>query len=392
MKKGFEIYLQRYRWFFLLGIVLLSIGLFFGLQTFQTTAPVHYSGWLTGIMPVSKENPNDSVLVAYDPVHNVTEDILKLENYTANNYGAVSPDGRYAAYTQWKTDRNRYLVVRSLKEETTREYFRDVEDPFDVLYVSWLSDGRSLLFVTNDLKNSYGYQMIRMLDSETGEIRDLVQGGHWYVPANMASTDEWRTGKSLQSQLELDELIKRHGGSSVPLKRVGARLYVKISAPMVSPDGKRIVYSMTLCRDSAFEGEKLFLGSGIWVLDLEKGASQRIYTMDGKDGAIGRVTWVPGSEKVAFLRYRDFNGTDGQIDTMDLDSRQVRTLLPTSAEHFTNLELIGLPGQQVSFISIAKGEPDTAKRYLVDTRTGEIKRQQVDIHGWDTFWRFSLLY
>ncbi|MGQ9513034.1 MAG: TolB family protein [Thermodesulfitimonas sp.] len=349
-----------------------------------------FSGWVTGLIPGEK----GAVLVAINPVTNEARKILSLPEAIPGHwgdYGAVSPDGKYAAYTQWNREGTvRYLTVEKLGgKRSKRKYFSEVPQQ-EIIYLSWFPGGRRLLFVRSK-REPHPNQEICVLDVKSGRLKRLVKGGEW-DGRGVNDKDEW---VDYMSQEELDQLIKKYGGpKSIPVEENGRKLWVEFSAPSISPDGRMIAYSATLFRDSCPLGKTLWLASSIWTVSARGGEPQRVYSNPEVESAIGRVVWSSDMKRLVFYRYRGTNGADGELDCLDLSTGKVKTIVPMTKEHNVNLNALILPDNEISFISVPfGGHSEDARRYIVNIDSGKIRPHKIRVDGKDVvMWNFSNLY
>ncbi|MCP3774281.1 hypothetical protein NLX71_13345 [Paenibacillus sp. MZ04-78.2] len=336
-----------------------------------------YKGWLAGITA----DGTGSLLVAYRPEPVESKTILKLPNVTPDNFGVICPNGTKAAYTQWNEQQTvRYLVVQSLTSAKQHVFFDDLPAMNEIKTISWFPDHRRILFVKSD-QTTHVDQEIGVLDTGSGKVETLVKGGIRLVKRAEEEKGEERM-KFYMTQDELDQIVKMYGGKPVPLDDAGEYLMVEFAAPVLSPDGNRIVYSATLNRNYA-KGKHvpLWLASSLWVYDLTSGQNKMIYSPSDRS-AIGNAVWTSDGRHVAFISYTGANGEGGAIEYMDLASAQVKTIFPPSTEHHNNLNLIALERNELSFISAPKpGTLKDAKRWILNPETGEKRLMPVQIRG-----------
>ncbi|MCL5058187.1 MAG: hypothetical protein M1130_09380 [Actinobacteria bacterium] len=336
-----------------------------------------YGGWITGLVPEEQ----GSSLVAYDPIDNRSKLILALPEVAPDNYGAVSPDGKYAAYTQWNgTGTVRYLVVQKLTGfKKSREYFKDVSGMQEVTCLSWLPDSSRLLFVRKDVTETFPYQEICIFDVLTGKITTVDSGGLWDGRSikEVNGREEW---VGYMPQEQLDQLVSKYGGQKIAIEQINRKLWVEFSAPSISPDGEKVVYSATLARSSADEGGSLRCASGIWVAG-EKGAPpHRIYANPDQSYAVNSVIWTSYGKALAFIQLGGPDKGEGKIDYLDLSTNNIKTIVHTTQKHQTNLQLLAMPGNEISFLSAPLDtRAKDGQRYVINPETGEIRPQQIKI-------------
>lgn len=362
---------------FILITVLLLLSAGAALWTVLQSIGSGYRGWVTGLVPEEQ----GSSLVAYDPTDNRSKLILPLPEVAPDNYGAVSPDGKYAAYTQWNgTGTVRYLVVKKLTGfKKTREYFKDVSGMQEVTCLSWLPDSSRLLFVRKDVTESFPYQEICIFNVLTGKITIVDSGGLWDGRSlkEVNGREEW---VSYMTQDQLDQLVSKYGGPKIPVDQINRKLWVEFSAPSVSPDGKKVVYGATLVRSSADEGKNLKCASGIWVAGAEGAPPQRIYANPDQSYAVSSVIWTSYGNTLAFIQSGGPGGGEEKIDCLDPSSHSIKTIVHTTKEHQTNLQLLAMPGNEISFLSAPiNTRVKDGQRYVINPETREIRPQQVKI-------------
>lgn len=343
-----------------------------------------YNGWLTGLL----DKGSGSILVAYDPNQNTVKEISTLPDVSPDNYGAVNSNGTYIAYTQWNENKKpiRYLTIQSLNPilPSKKDYMKYEEGKREVKSLSWLPDGKHLLFVQNDMITKYPNQEIDIMDVKTGDIKVIDRGGVWDTREILDVKDGKQVVKNYITQEELDQIVTKYGGKKISLSDSGRKMSVRFSTPEVSPDGQKIVYSATLFRNFALEPGKLWIATGIWIYDIKKGKSSRIFSLTD-ESAIGRVAWSSDSKHLAFVRYRGMNGEDGQIDYLNLNDNTVKTIIQTTKEHFINLSPVGLVNNEISFVSYPKkGE---AKRFIINPQSEKIRSHKITLNGINKLFR-----
>lgn len=334
-----------------------------------------YAGWITGLVPQIQ----GSSLIAFDQLNNEQKPILTLPEVAPDNYGAVSPDGKYAAYTQWNgAGTVRYLVVEKLTGfKKSKEYFKDVSGMQEITCISWYPDSRRLLFIRKDVTEPYPYQEICTFNITTGKLNILDSGGIWDGRAmkELNGKTEW---VDYISQEQLNQLVSRYGSGSMALNDIGPKIWVDFSAPSVAPDGKRVVYSATLLCSSADESRNIRFASGIWVAG-EGLAPRRIYANPDQSYSVGEVIWSSFANDLAFTQCNNQN-EESRIDLLDLSSHNIKTIVHATREKYTNLGLLDMPNSELSFLSIPAGYSSMeGKRYVINMETGEIRPQDVNL-------------
>lgn|GEM_PF-4647114 len=350
-----------------------------------------YSGWVTGLTPEEQ----GSSLVAYDPAANRSRLILPLPEVAPDNYGAVSPDGKYAAYTQWNAGGTvRYLVVQKLTGlKKSREYFKDVSGMQEVTCLSWFPDSRRLLFIWKDVTNTFPYQEICTIDVLTGKISIIDSGGLWDGRSlnKVNGREEW---VSLMPQDQLDQLVSRYGSQKITIDQLNRKLWVEFSAPSISPDGEKVVYGATLLRSSADDRISLNCASGIWVSGKIGAPPQRIYSNPDQSYAISSVIWTSYGNSLAFIQSGGPGGGEDKIDFLDTSSNSIKTMVHTTRKHQTNMQLLAMPDNEISFISAPLDtRAKDGLRYVINPETREIRPQPINIGPRDNqLLNFSNLY
>jgi hypothetical protein len=335
----------------------------------------NYTGWLTGLIP----EVQGSSLLAYDPVNSHPAQILSLPEVAPDNYGAVSPDGRYAAYTQWNTAGTvRYLVLQKLTGfKKSREYFKDVSGMQEITCLSWFPDSQRLAFIRKDVTETYPYQEICTINIITGNVATLDSGGLWDGRSvrEVNGSTQWI---SYMTQERLDRLVSKYGEGRIAVDQIGPKLWVEFSAPSIAPDGERVVYSAALVSSSADESTSVNCVSGIWVAGNKGTPPQRLYANPDQSYRAGQVIWTSRGNSLTFTQHKGME--ESRIDLLDLSSHALKTLVHATPKNGTNLSLLTMPGNEVSFLSIPAGR--SAKdglRYVVNVDTGEMRPQEVQV-------------
>ncbi|KAA5806225.1 MULTISPECIES: PD40 domain-containing protein [Thermoanaerobacterium] len=377
-----------------LVIIIIVVFISFIICLFNYSYKNQYNGWLTGLIPDKK----GSDLIVVNPISHDVKKILTLPDIAPDQFGAVSPNGKYAAYTQVDQKKGiTYINIMDLnKKNYIKKYLDDVYGMQAVFYLSWFPDNQNLLLVrmtrNKDLNSN---QEICILNIKNNKLKHLVSGGEW---DGVGLTDDNKI-KYYMSQEELNKLIMKYGGpKTIPIEKVGTKLFVRFSSPSISPDGSKIVYSATLYRNQADEGDpiRLWLASSIWMIDLKDDSLKRIYSDQevSNGSAIGHVTWSSDGKRLVFYRYRGSNGSNGRLDCLDLKSIKVKTIVPVTEENYTNISPHSLPNNNISFISVSKqGSPENAKQYIVNLKTGSIKDNEIKFNKRSIImWNFTDLH
>ena len=158
------------------------------------------------------------------------------------------------------------------------------------------------------------------------------------------------------NQKDIDEIYHYYGGKgSFGIEKVPNMMHVVFSAPRVSNDGTKVIYSTILDRNSA-PGEKtpLWMTASIWMYDMKSGQTSMVYSQnDG--GSIGRVDWISDDE-ICFISYYEFQGSRDSVNYLRLSSKEHRILFPYSNEHYNNTTLLPIGNRQITFTSSKKDD------------------------------------
>ena len=367
----------------LLPVSLLSALLFLLFQAAGKASEAEYTDCVVGLLP-NKTAGSDLVIYPTETWDPVT--ILTLPDVTPDNDAAVSEDGRRIAYTTWDEGYiRRYLKVLDTSTGETHSFYRDTPPKTEVIDLSWMPDHKTLLCVVNDASQLF-YKEIRLLDVENGTEETLVRGEVWKIGTSVEDGKEApafylkgaersvfvqefeqdAAGGLAQgyylTQDEVNQIYQFYGGQGeYDRAEILNYFYVNFSRPRVSEDGRRILYSATLQRNSARgEGTPLWICSAIWCYDLETRQSEILYAQtDG--GAIGRVDWV-GADRLTFVSYYDFTGGRDSIHLFDCTAGSCETVFPYTENHYNNVPCFPL-GQTNSPLP-----PRPKTRYLNDLR------------------------
>lgn len=139
--------------------------------------------------------------------------LLNLQDVSPDNYGAISTDGNYIAYTKWDENNvRRYLEIYSLADGKVKSFYNDMPARNEIIKISWLPDNKTLLFIRNDASIPY-YQQIQTLNVQTGEENILVKGEVWRINTveESVTTAEDFYLKGHQSYLKVKEKEKIPG-------------------------------------------------------------------------------------------------------------------------------------------------------------------------------------
>lgn len=361
----------------LLPVSLLSALLFLLFQAAGKDSEAEYTDCVVGLLP-NKTAGSDLVIYPTETWDPVT--ILTLPDVTPDNDAAVSEDGRRIAYTTWDEGYiRRYLKVLDTSTGETHSFYRDTPPKTEVIDLSWMPDHKTLLCVVNDASQLF-YKEIRLLDVENGTEETLVRGEVWKIGTSVEDGEEapafYLKGAERSvfvqefeqdaagglargyylTQDEVNQIYQFYGGQGeYDRAEILNYFYVNFSRPRVSEDGRRILYSATLQRNSARgEGTPLWICSAIWCYDLETRQSEILYAQtDG--GAIGRVDWV-GADRLTFVSYYDFTGGRDSIHLFDCTAGSCETVFPYTENHYNNVTLLPIGSNKFTFTSSPKNE------------------------------------
>ncbi|WP_025692175.1 hypothetical protein [Paenibacillus zanthoxyli] len=349
------------------------------------TNQVQHTSSVVGLLSDQK---NGSNFVVYDTKIWKPTVLLRLPEVTPDNYAALSRNGKYAAYTKWdEHNARRYLEVYTLPTGKIETFYQDMPIKNEIIKISWLPDNKTLLFIQNDAR-TFSYQEIKTFNIETREEKVLVHGEVWRV---RAVEDTGKTAQSFYlkgkktylkvkekkavasykkddpinkdeqwnyylNQKDIDKIYHYYGGKGTfSIEKVPNMMNVAFSAPRVSSDGTKVIYSTILDRSSAPGARTpLWMTASIWLYDLKSGQASMVYSQnDG--GSIGRVDWVSGDE-ICFISYYDFQGSRDSVNYLRLSSKEHRILFPYSDEHYNNTTLLPIGNRQITFSSSKKDD------------------------------------
>lgn len=309
-----------------------------------------YSGWLCGL--VTKENGSDLVIV--NPETLEPQMIKYLDEVSSNQANAISPDGQKIAYSQFITlvaTQGTYLIVENLKTGELMEFFDKSDGNQLIGDVQWLSDNTSLLIKMSIKEGAYYTDVLCVLDTDTGKMTLLDRGKFSY--GNKILDDERKIYYLGCTQNEFDKMIAKYGGTNfVPVEENGGWNNVEFSNPSISPDGKKVLYSVTLYRNTTpvFDESNvvkphLWLASGIWVVDIDgRSDPYLIWGNDDLQSNIGKAIWTNDPNIVLFTRYfNELSRGSNHIERLNINSKDCEILvnmtdaLETNIPRFSNM-------------------------------------------------------
>lgn len=366
-----------------------------------------YSNCVAGLLD---DGDGGSNFVIYDADTWKSTVLMSLPDVTPDNYGAISSDSNYIAYTKWDEGyARRYLEVYSVPDGELFHFYQDIPVKNEIVNISWLPDNKTLLLMIND-KNAMIYSEIRTLNIETGEENTLVKGEVWrmrtaeeigstaqefylkgqdyYIkvkykrPVNSYKQDEpinpdieWNY---YLDQNDLNKIYHYYGGTGTfDIEDVLNIMYVQFSRPRCSDDGTKIIYSATLRRNSARgESVPLWMSSGIWEYDMETGQNSLIHSQtDG--AAIGRVDWI-GNDEICYITYYDFQGSRNSVNYINLSNNERRILFPYSDENYNNVTLLPVGNRRITFTSSKRYEVyENSYTILFDIDSNNYSKQDI---------------
>ena len=364
-------------------VFVLTIFVVISISNFKKIPSIHFSDCVIGLVA---NDTGGSDVVLFNTHTWIPTILIKCADVTADNYVAISCNGNYIAYTTWDEHfARRYLKILDMASGGETSYFENIPARTEIKDISWMPDSRTLLFTINNTSEQ-SYQEIHTLNVEDGTETIIDKGEVWKVKtvenAGKTADDFFLRGAhqylSVQnkeiishngvdnspaeewnyflSQDDINEIYDFYGGEgSFSINDIISYMYVDFSAPRCSSDGKSIIYSTTLTRNSAYgEETPLWMASAIWKYDVQSGEKAIIYAQtDG--GAIGRTDWI-SDNSIVFVSYYDFQGSRDSINTFDIDTFTHSVIFPYSDEHYNNVTLIPIGDGSIVFTSSAKGE------------------------------------
>ena len=330
-------------------------------------------------------------------------ELMDLPKVTPDNYVALSPDSKKLAYTTWDDDyARRYLVVYDNESCETIEFFRDIPVHTEIIKISWMPDGETLLYIRNDTTIS-SFQTIELMNIRTGSITVVDQGEVWkvrtatdlgeqaedfyqpgsktYLPVKYAEPVSTGAAEQWNYYLDTDdikEIYQKYGGvREFDFSSIQSILNIEFSAPRCSRDGKTIIYSTRLERNSA-PGERtpLWVAAAIWAYDVAEQKTEIIYKQ-ADAGAIGRVDWVSDTE-ICFVSYYDYRGSRDNVNYYHVHTGESHTLFHYTDEYYNNVTLLPIGGRKISFTSSGKDDVyENSRTYSLDIDTGAVTELDV---------------
>lgn len=355
-----------------------------------------YTNCVAGLL---SNNNGGSRFVVYDTETWNPTVLLNLPDVSPDNYGAISADGNYIAYTKWDTkgghpwdlfNATRYLEIYSVHDGWVKSFYQDMPVRNEFKAISWLPDNKTLLFIKNDTTIG-SYQEIQTLNVETGEKNTLVKGEVWrvYVSEDIGTTaedfylkghetylkvkekkpiDSYNPDNPINSnhewnyyldQNDINEIYHYYGGvGTFDIDDVSPLMFVRFSSrPRCSRDGTKIIYSATLDRTSVKierEGDEtpIWMFSAIWIYDIKSGKTSIVYSQTN-GGAIGRVEWIDDDE-ICFISYYDCRGTRDSVNYFNLSTHEHRILFPYTDENYNNVTLLPVGNRRITFTTSKK--------------------------------------
>ena len=322
--------------------------------------------------------------------------LMELPEVTPDNFAAISSNNKMLAYTTWDDYyTRRYLKVVDIETNETTVFFKDIPPRTEIIKISWMPDNETLLYIRNNTQIS-SYQTIELMNIYNGKITVVTKGEVWrirtgtdlgqrdedffqpgsetYIPVKYTEQISEDVPEQWNYYLDLDDLrhiYERYGGvRAFDFNTIMNLMCVEFSAPRCSVDGKSIIYSAKLERDSA-PGERtpLWVAAAIWLYDLDSQTAEIIYKQKD-EGSIGRVDWV-GKSEACFVSYYDFQGSRDDINYLNIETKESRILFPHTDEYYNNVTLLPVGTGKVSFTSSAKDHVySDSKTYVMDVHTG----------------------
>ena len=354
-----------------------------------------YSDLLCGL--VKKESGSDLVVV--DPETSETILVKYLDDVSPTQANAISPNGEKIAYSQFITYvamEGTYLIVENLITGTVAEFFKESDGNQLIEEVLWLPDNTSLLIKMSIKEGVYYTDVLCILNTETCAMTMLDCGKFMY--GNNLIDEENKIHYYGSSQVELDELIKKYGGSSfIPVDENGGWNNIEISNPSISPDGNKVLYNVTFYRNSTppfHENDiiipHLWLASGIWIVDIDgKSEPQLIWGNDDTQSNTGKAIWTDEPNTIIFTRYfNELSHGSNHIESLDISSKETEIIVEKTEQLDTNIPRCS-KGNYVYFV--ADGI-DGEKNMIYDSNSNKTDEKTIIYDGEKLLlWRFNLI-
>lgn len=391
-------------------LTILMVVIVFSVLCTKNNNNVNYKGYISGLISDGKKG---SKLIAYNVKTGDNKIFLELPNVLPDNYGAVSSNGKKVAYTTWNQDFTvRYLVVLSLESKEKTLYFNDMPAENEIEYISWLPDNKNLIFIKRDA-SFHDYQEICMLNTETNNVKNLVNGEVWRVKSLTEEGEKpeifYLKGEKKEQQVkssfkdstgditnyyltnkELKEICKKYGGwknvdllnnGDIDINKVGSFIMVEFSAPVVSYNGSKILYSATITQTSCEVDKLPWIASSIWIYDIDKGTNEMIFSDINDKSAIGRSVWnLDNDKEIFFISYDEANGTHNTLNILNLETKDKKTIFPATVENYNNVGLISIRDNKILFTSSKQGDYyEDSNIILLDLNTKSIQKTNMII-------------
>lgn len=225
------------------------------------------------------------------------------------NHPSFSPDGRRLAFLSHSNGVLARIQICDLARRSTEQLPLPV--PGTDLPLAWGQDGETLLFLGGDLTGMGTDHKPFLALVESGEVQLLAGDGPWYYNGVFPSPD----GRQFAA------LLQRKGLGGEPEQLV--------------------------------------------VVDL---ASTKIERVTGsRDVAqIDALSWSPDGQMIVFSAYR--HDEHGDLYLVDLETKQVRTLLATRAGERS--PAWSPDGTRIAFVHSPPGQPEATSIWMVDLEKG----------------------
>jgi Tol biopolymer transport system component len=212
--------------------------------------------------------------------------------------GAVSPDGRYLSFVDWKTGD---VALRDLISGTNRRLTDkgSLTQPLEfALFLKWAPDSRRIAYQWGTEEGRYE---LRLLDIEDPTPRVLYRARNfkeeyihpfdWSPDGRSILMGAYRIEDMRPTYISQVELISVADGSAKTLKTQIAAHFEKPKpwGFVFSPDGKYIAYDVPM--EDKEDNRDIFL------LSVEGGQEVRLVDHPARDTVIG---WMPGGEGLLF--------------------------------------------------------------------------------------------